>query len=61
VWHIDDSPLCITGSLASRVPEGLYFWEMPRPVQAAYPGGERDSCGISGTPNLDVINSHPCS
>ena len=59
VWHIDESPLCITGSLASRVPEGLYFWEMPRPVQAAYPGGERDSCGISGTPNLDVINSHP--
>ena len=32
---------------------------MPRPAQIAYPGGERDSCGISGTPNLDVINSHP--
>jgi hypothetical protein len=33
---------------------------MSRPVQAAYFGGERDSCAINGsTPNLDFINSHP--
>jgi hypothetical protein len=58
-WFEDDEPLYDPGTLASRVPVSLHFWDGKRDVPPAYPGGAGDSGLVNGeTPNRDVVGSH---
>jgi len=58
-WFEDDEPLYDPGTLASRVPVSLHFWDGERDVPPAYPGGAGDSGLVNGeTPNRDVVGSH---